>query len=154
MKVAFCGHAAFLLKEEYERRILLCLERLVGDQKAELFLGGYGQFDDLAYQCCARYRSTHPNVSLVWVVPYMTAEYQQNRVRWEMNRYDEILYPDIENRPLRFAIYYRNRWMVERSDVIICGVDHTWGGAYSTVQYAKRKDKPIYNVFDDEFDLK
>ena len=39
MTVAFCGHAAFLLKEEYERRILLCLERLVGDQKAELFLG-------------------------------------------------------------------------------------------------------------------
>ena len=47
MIVTFCGHAHFLKSEEYERKTLKILKEKVGDQPADLYLGGYGDFDEL-----------------------------------------------------------------------------------------------------------
>lgn len=151
MIVTFCGHAHFLKSEEYERKILKILKEKVGDQPADLYLGGYGDFDEFAYDCCAKYKKTYPLVSLIFVSPYITVEYQKNYLEYRKKKYDEIIYPEIEDKPLRFAISYRNKWMVEHADYIICGIDHDWGSAYKTYQYAKRMKKPIFNIIDKEF---
>ncbi|MBE6601361.1 MAG: hypothetical protein E7637_02495 [Ruminococcaceae bacterium] len=146
MIVTFCGHAHFSKSEEYERKILTFLKEKVGDQPADMFLGGYGAFDSFAYDCCKKYKGTHPNISLVFVTPYLSVEYQKNHLYYQQTRYDSILYPEIEDKPPRFAIIYRNRWMIEQADYVICGITHDWGGAYQTYQYAKRKKKHIFNV--------
>ena len=80
MIVVFCGHAQFRGTEEYERKILDFLEEKIGDQPADMYLGGYGDFDDFAYDCCKKYKETHSNISLVFVTPYLTAEYQRNHL--------------------------------------------------------------------------
>ena len=150
MIVTFCGHAHFSKTEEYERKILAFLEEKVGDQAADMYLGGYGDFDGFAYDCCMKYKKNHPKVSLVFVTPYMTLEYQKNHLGYQNTRYDSILYPEIEDKPLRFAIVYRNRYMVEKADYIVAYVSHDWGGAYTTYKYAKRKGKEIFNLADFE----
>ena len=61
-------------------------------------------------------------------------------------RYDAILYPEIEDKPLRFAITYRNKYMVERADYVIAYIDHDWGGAYTAYKHAIRKNKSIFNL--------
>lgn len=38
--------------------------------------------------------------------------------------------------------------MVDRADLIICYVERNEGGAFQTVQYAKRKEKQVVNLFD------
>jgi len=48
----------------------------------------------------------------------MTEPYLQNHAEYQKNKDDGIVYPDIENRPLRFAILYRNRWMVEQANLV------------------------------------
>ena len=68
----------------------------------------------------------------------------------EKDKYDEIIYPEIENKPLRFAISYRNQWMMQKADIVIAFVEHDWGGAYKTYQYAKRKGKRIFNLANTE----
>jgi len=146
MIVAFFGHAQFTVKTEYESRLISILEETIGIQKADIYLGGYGEFDAFAYRCCQKYKATHPDISLVLVTPYITKSYQENRLIHEKDRYDALLYPPIEDKPLRFAITYRNQWMVEQADVIIMGITHTWGGAYKTYQYAKRKKKKTINL--------
>lgn len=146
MIVTFCGHAQFQKTEEFEQKLLAFLEEKVGDHPADFYLGGYGSFDVFAFDCCKKYKATHPNVSLIFIPPYLTIEYQQNHLEYQKARYDHIIYPEIENKPPRFAITYRNRWMVEKSDCVICGIQHDWGGAYQTYQYAKRKKKLIFNV--------
>lgn len=151
MVVTFCGHAQFPTSEEYERKILAFLEEKVGDIPADFYLGGYGNFDDFAYNCCKKYKLKHPNVSLILVTPYITIEYQENNLKHQREKYDCILYPEIEDKPLKFAISYRNKWMVEQSDYFICGISHSWGGAYKTYQHAKRKKKTIFNVIDKVF---
>ena len=150
MIITFCGHSQFTRTEEYEQKILAFLEEKVGDKSADFYLGGYGSFDAFAYDCCKKYKATHPDVSLIFITPYMTVEYQKNHLDYQKKRYDDIIYPEIEDKPPRFAITYRNRWMVEQADYVICGITHDWGGAYKTYQYAKRKKKNIYNVTDKE----
>ena len=146
MIISFFGHAQFQKTGEYEHEILAFLEHQVGEGNADLYFGGYGDFDRFAYDCCKKYRNTHPNVSLIFITPYLTVEYQQKQLAYRKEQYDAILYPEIEDKPLRFAISYRNKWMVEKSDYVVCGIDHDFGGAYQAYRHARRLKKPILNV--------
>ena len=146
MIITFLGHSSFRGSKEYEQRIIDFLEEKIDDQPAEIYLGGYGGFDDFAYECCKIFKEKHPSVSLIFVTPYLTVEYQKNHLNYQKTRYDAILYPDIEDKPPRFAIIYRNRFMVERADYIISYVNHDWGGAYTAYKYAKKIGKRILNL--------
>ena len=151
MIITFCGHSEFVKTAEYERIFLDLLIETVGDRKAYFYLGGYGDFDSFAYDCCKKYQETHPDVSLVFVTPYLNIRNQHDPLEYQGNRYDTILYPGIEDKPLKFAIYHRNRWMVEKADCVICGIEHSWGGAYTTYRYAKTKGKRVFNIVGKDF---
>ena len=146
MIIAFCGHAQFCGSYKYEQRILDFLEEHVGERAADMYLGGYGGFDAFAYECCKKYKETHPNTSLVFVTPYLTFDYQRNHLKDQTMRYDSIIYPEIEDKPKRYAITYRNKYMVENADFVVAYVSHNWGGAYATYKHAKRKGKYIFNL--------
>lgn len=144
MIVTFCGHAQFLKTDEYEQKLLAFLEEQVGDQCADMCLGGYGGFDRFAYDCCKKYKGTHPNVSLVFVTPYLNCRKAASDD--QKTRYDCILYPEIEDKPKRYAILYRNKYMVEQADIVVAYVSHDWGGAYTAYRHARRKGKTIFNL--------
>ena len=146
MVVTFCGHSSFIETKEYEKRIISLLQQLVGDKSADIYLGGYGNFDSFAYECCKKYKITHQNISILFITPYITESYQKNHLEYLKEKYDEIIYPGIEKTPLRFAITYRNKWMVDKADSVICYISQSFGGAYKTYQYAVRKKKAIYNI--------
>ena len=144
--ITFCGHTDFQGTKEHELLFLDILEKEIGNCSADMYLGGYGGFDEFAYQCCLKFKKQHDNISLIFVTPYITESYQENYLNLYSKKYDYILYPEIESRPLRFAITYRNRYMVEKADLVIAFINHTWGGAYETFKYAKRKGKTIFNI--------
>ena len=146
MIVTFCGHSSFCKTEEYEKKLLSFLEERVGNRSAEMYLGEYGGFDSFAYDCCKKYKENHPKISLVFVTPYITPEYQKNHLSYQKDRFDSIIYPEIENTPLRFAISFRNKYMVEQADFVIAYIDHQTGGAYQTYKHAKKKKKQIFNL--------
>ena len=139
MIVTFAGHSNFIKSEIAENKILSILERIVADEKAEFYLGGYGDFDEFAFECCKKYKLNHPKVSLILITPYI-------RTACNLNAFDGIIYPEIERVPLKFAISFRNKWMVNKADYVICAVDHDWGGAYTTYRYAKLKKKSVFNI--------
>lgn len=146
MIIAFCGHRNFLKTKENEQKILDYLLKKVGESPAQMYLGGYGDFDDLAYSCCKKYKETHENISLIYITPYITEQYQKHHLDYIKTLYDEIIYPNIESKPLKFAISYRNKWMAEKADIIVCGINHMTGGAYQTYLHAKRNNKEIFNI--------
>ena len=47
------------------------------------------------------------------------------------------------------AILIRNRRMVDRSQLVICYIDHKKGGAYTAVQYAKEIGCKVINIVDE-----
>ena len=144
MIVTFVGHADFRRPEELERKLLFLLEEAVGDRPCEMYLGDHGNFDRFAYACCKKYKDTHANVSLIFITPYQTPEYLKDRT----SKYDAIVYPEIEGKPLRFAITYRNQWMIQRADLVICYVERDWGGAYKGYRYAQKRGAWILNLSD------
>lgn len=144
MTVTFCGHSDFVPSTAMEARLLSVLESQIGDSPAELLLGGYGNFDRFALRCGKIFQQTHPQVSLIYVTPYMVTE-RQTSVGAE---YDGIVYPPLEHIPPRYAILHRNRYMVERADLVIAYLTRSRGGAYQTYLHARRKGKTMINLAD------
>ena len=144
MVVTFIGHSRIYEYDKLKLQVSAILTRLANASGGELlcYCGGYGQFDDLCLSACEKLKETFPKMKTIFVTPYIT-EYYQKRMKLflEYNMYDEFLYPPLEDVPLRFAITKRNEWMISRADTIIAFVNHTYGGAYKSLLYARRKNK-------------
>ena len=56
---------------------------------------------------------------------------------------DRILPEGIERVHPRYAIVWRNNWMIDKSDYVIAYVTHPTGGAYKAVERAKKKGKEV-----------
>ena len=88
------------------------------------------------------------NSSLVLILTYTTAEYQNNKQSFH-EYYDEIeICAESAQRHFKSAHQIRNRSMVDRSDLVIFCVEHNSGGAYQTMQYAKKTNANIINLPD------
>ena len=146
MIISFFGHSDFSGTAECKDKIIEFLSSVIANEPTQIYLGGYGAFDEFAYKCCDEYKKSHSNVTLIFVTPYLTLDYQKNHLSNIRTKYDEIIYPEIEGVPLKYAIVYRNRWMIDRSDIVVFGVSHKFGGAFKSYEYAKGKGKRIYNV--------
>lgn len=46
----------------------------------------------------------------------------------------------------RYAISWRNNWMLQQSDFVVAYVAHSWGGAAQYVQKATRSGKTVINL--------
>ena len=145
MRICFFGHADYNYPLETKEALTHILRDYVDRFDCEFLFGGYGRFDDLAYRCVKELCS--PNrIRAVFVTPYITESYLKNQLEYHKNKYDEVIYPEIENVSLKFAISARNKWMVEQSDVVITYVNQGFGGAYSALKYAKSKRKFVINL--------
>lgn len=57
------------------------------------------------------------------------------------------IYPEgIEYVPPKYAVSYRNNWIVKQADMVICYITHDFGGAAKFVKKARKKGKKIYNA--------
>ena len=108
----------------------------------------------LCYNICKHFRdiprlkAEYPGIETVFVTPYLTVSNQrQINELLHFDLYDTVLYPPLERVPPRFSISKRNEWMMSQADLIIAYVDHNYGGAYKSLQVAKRKSKRIINIF-------
>ena len=142
MIAVFCGHSNYMQSAQDEDKIFSLLEVEVGDAPCEIFLGGYGSFDDFAFRCAKKFRQTHPNARLVLVTPYL----EKAKTTYNKADLDSIIYPSLESVPPRYAISHRNKWMIEQADIVVCYVSRQYGGAYEMYSDAKRKAKKIYNL--------
>lgn len=144
--VCFFGHKNIYGYENLFDLIVSKIEALIVSENVNQFLfGGYGRFDSLCHNAVDNLKSMYPHIKTIYVhayLPYKKTEYDD----LFFGSYDETLYPSIEEKPLKFAITYRNQEMIDMSDFCIFFVDHTWGGAYKTLLYAKRKKKNILNI--------
>ena len=146
MIITFCGHSDYTPTKQDEKKLLDILEEKVGDLPADLYLGGYGSFDQFALVCGRKYRALHPLVKLYFISPYLTEQYHKNRLREIEHDYDGIIFPPLETVPGRYAILHRNRWMIERADLLISHVTRSFGGARQTLDHARRKKKDILEL--------
>ena len=136
MIVTFCGHREIAQTTEVEEWLQTVIHGLIEQGATTFYLGGYGAFDGLAASVLRKEKKNHPWIELILVLAYLNG-------RQDAVGYDGSVYPELEKIPRRFAILHRNRWMVQSADVVVAYVLHDWGGAATTLRYAKQKRKRI-----------
>jgi hypothetical protein len=147
--VTFTGHRCIDNILQVEMRLEKIIRELIQDHEyVELLVGRDGEFDQIESSTVIRMkkRSGNNNCALVWVMPYLNAEYENNTESFD-NYYDEIeICEESSCAHFKGAIQIRNRHMVDRASLLICFVDHESGGAYQTLKYARKQRKSIINL--------
>lgn len=139
MVVTFCGHKDCLGDKALAANLRTVILNLIEEGANYFLLGGYGQFDSLAARTLRDLKTQFPYIHSTLVLPYLNREFNGDL-------YDDTTYPPLEKVPPRFAISRRNEWMVDHADVVVSYVIYEWGGAATTLRYAKRKKKRIISA--------
>ena len=149
--VSFFGHRqidnVFVIEQRLET---LIRELLATKEYVEFLVGRDGEFDQLVSSTIRRCKRAirDDNSALVLVLPYATAEYRNSEQSFH-EYYDEIeICAASAEKHFKSAHQIRNRSMVDRSDLVIFCVEHNSGGAYQTMQYARKVDANIINLPD------
>ena len=143
--VSFFGHRVIEEPLRIERRLENLIRKLLKENEyVEFLVGRDGEFDQLVSsairRCKREYRSD--NSAHIWVLPYITAEFRDNEESFR-DYYDEIEVCEAAVRShYKNAHQTRNRAMVDRSDLVVLCIQHASGGAWQTMQYAKKQGIP------------
>ena len=146
--VSFFGHRMvdnpFPVEEKLES---LIRELLHSKEYVEFLVGRDGEFDQIVASTIRRCKRSvrDDNSALVLMLPYATAEYLNNEQSFH-EYYDEIeICAESAERHFKSAHQIRNRSMVDRSDLVVFLVERNSGGAFRTMQYAKKANVNYIN---------
>ena len=118
--VCFFGHREIDNPLEVEEQLYdIVLHLLESKEYVEFLVGRNGEFDQLVSSTVRRVKRNYrdDNSALMLVLPYLTAEYENNHQSFH-EYYDEIeICQDAAGGHYKAAIQVRNREMVDRSDL-------------------------------------
>ena len=147
--VSFFGHRQIDRFFETEEKVTELVRKLITEKEyVEFLIGRDGEFDQIVASTVRRAKRDlrDDNSELVWVLAYPKAEYANNADSFD-EYYDRIEVCDEAARSHpKAAIQVRNRSMVDRSDLVVCYVEHETGGAYQTKAYAEKSCKTVINL--------
>lgn len=138
--VTFFGHRD--TPKEIEPALRLTLIDLIENKNATVFyVGNHGNFDAMVRRQLEDLSKTYP-IKYYVVLAYMPGKNADP---------DEhsILPEGTETVPRRFAINYRNKWMLTKSDIVVTYVTRNFGGAWEFMSIAKKHLKNIVEIYDD-----
>ena len=139
MIITFCGHSKLIEQNTIRAHLTRELRTLLEHGNHKFYLGGYGDFDLLAAKALYELKQEYSETESILILPYLDRKV-------DASLYDSTIYPPLETVPKRYAISRRNKWMVEQADMVITCVDHDWGGASKTLEYAVKKGLRIINL--------
>ena len=118
------------------------IERLICDQQVDTFyVGTQGSFDRMAYSALKELRCKYSHTKVYRVLAYMPRNDAVSND--EAQSEDTILPEGIERVHPRYAIIWRNNWMIDHSEYVIAYITHPAGGAYQAVYRAKKKGRTV-----------
>ena len=122
------------------------LINLIEHQKVNVFyVGNQGSFDDMVYSVLRELSQQYSHITYAVVLAYLPSESKGELS--QSQDYTDTIYPEgIESVPKRFAIDWRNRWMLKQADYVVTYITHSWGGAAKYEQLARKHEKIIYNL--------
>lgn len=147
--VSLFGHRQLndIPKIEKELEKAVC-NLLLSREYVEFLVGRSGEFDILAASVIRRCQRKirDDNSSIVLILPYTSADFLHNE-SFFLEYYDEIeICPASSNVHFKAAYQARNRYMVDRSNLVIFYVCNLSGGAYQTLKYAEKLSVDYINL--------
>lgn len=139
MTVTFFGHKD--TPTTIENDLNKTLIDLIENHNATIFfVGNNGTFDSMVRRQLELLSQTY-NITYNIVLAYLPT------VKSKYDDFSNTILPEgIETTPKRFAISYRNKWMVKQSDIVVTYVTHNWGGAAQFKALAKKQGKTVIEL--------
>lgn len=138
MTVTFFGHsdAPDTLRDKLKDLLI----DLITNRGADLYyVGNNGNFDRLVISVLKELKGIYSYIEYRVVLAYLPTENFAELANTE--------YPEgIELVPKRFAICFRNKWMIEQSDVVVTYVVRAYGGAAKFADKAIKNGKNVINL--------
>lgn len=107
------------------------------------YVGNQGAFDALVRSALQKLSQEYPHIRYTIVLAYLP----QKKTDFLLQNFSDTMLPEgIETVPKRFAISWRNKWMVKHTDFVVTYVTHSWGGAAQFAEMAKRRGKTVINL--------
>ncbi len=151
--VCFIGHRKIHDTPELRRRLKSILPELIRTGTVNFIFGDHSAFDRLCYELVTEFKETYPVIRRInFRCDYPDAD--GYTMRFLIAGYEESICPDG-----RAKYAERNQAMIRESDVCIFYYDETAAslrrsgdrrpnsGTAIAFQYAKRKQKPVFNCF-------
>ena len=105
------------------------------------YVGNQGNFDRLVRSVLKEVTTAYPGVGYAVVLAYMPS------AKKSADDFSDTLLPDgIEKVPKRFAISWRNKWMIDHADYVITYVTLPHGGAAKAKILAAKMHRAIFEL--------
>ena len=139
MTVTFFGHKD--TPKEIEPTLRTTLVDLIENKNVTVFyVGNNGNFDTMVRRQLEDLSHTYP-ITYSVVLAYLPTK------KSEYDDYTNTILPEgIETAPKRFAISYRNKWMISQSNIVVTYVTHSFGGAAQFKEIAVKQGKTVIEL--------
>ena len=117
---------------------------LIANQSVDMFyVGNKGTFDWLVRSVLRELAQAYPQINYTMVLERLPGKQNED---YSEDFSDTMLPEGIEEVPPRFAIVWRNKWMLRQSDFVVTYITHSWGGAAQFAEMAERQKKTVINL--------
>ena len=109
------------------------------------YVGQQGAFDSMVRSVLKELVSLYPHINYAVVLERIPPK----RDQFDTRDYSDTMLPEgIETVHPRFAISWRNKWMIKHSDYVVTYITHSWGGAAQFAEVAERQGKTIFPILE------
>lgn len=127
-------------------RLRETLVNLIENHAVDMFyVGRQGAFDVIVRSVLMELILVYPHIHYAVVLERIPEKQNETDPR----DYSDTMLPEgIENVHPRFAISWRNKWMLDQSDYVVTYITHSWGGAAQFAQMALQRNKETVNLIE------
>ena len=114
---------------------------LIENHAVDIFyVGQQGAFDSVVRSVLKALAAVYPHIHYAVVLERIPPKQDE----FDPRDYSDTMLPEgIETIHPRFAISWRNKWMIKQSDYVVTYITHSWGGAAQFAEMAKKQGKTI-----------
>lgn len=142
---AFFGHRCFNYSPYREQLKSIIIDLIENRGVIQFYNGCRGDFDIICIDIVYELKERYPDIKLIMVLSYYP-----DKEFYISDKFDGSVYLLEKSVPPKFAISHTNRRLVEITDYIVAGIFLSFGGAYTAYKYAKRLNKEIRKIEDEQ----
>ena len=129
-------------QEDIRPKLCRVIRELITEHGVDMFyVGDQGRFDAIVRGVLRQTEREYPHIRYAVVLAYMPG-----KDRGHGPCTDTMLPEGIERVHPRYAISWRNDWMLRRSDYVVAYTTRSWGGAYRWKEKAIKKGKTVIDI--------
>ena len=138
----FFGHRD--CPETIRPKLHAALVELIEERGVDSFyVGNHGTFDRMVRSLLRELSERYPHIRYSVVLAYVPQRWDE----FDQRDFSDTMVPEgVETVPPRFAIAWRNKWMLREADYVVTYITHGWGGAAQYAEMAERWGKMLIRL--------